>query len=50
MDISKSDESCISNPKLEIVNWTVLTGCMSPICDFEFRIWCARQSLVHLAS
>jgi hypothetical protein len=32
------DESCISNPKLEILNWTCVPAATGPIYDFGFRI------------
>jgi len=33
MEISKLDESCISNPKLEISNWTARV-----VCEVQFEI------------
>jgi hypothetical protein len=34
----KSDESCISNPKSQISNWTVMDAVQSQISDFGFEM------------
>src|SRR2546425_9555811 len=43
-DISKLDESCISNPKSEISDWTV----QSDISDFGFEMQDSSNFEIHL--
>jgi hypothetical protein len=44
----KLDDSCISNPKSEIVNWTGWDGVQSHISDFGFEMQESSNFEIHL--